>query len=661
MSALGEAVTPAAPAVQTVAVVQVAAEEPIQNYGERKYFGPMSLVSLLLCPICTGCGFLFGLCPVDTRQVTGRVFDADPGFIAHTVSLYKKNWLLKKRQWAGGCCISGCNIFCCAKKTQGGTAPAAAAGSCCPCAFICEVILPILLILPLVIGKMECGDLCIGLTVGGWGGRIPQSSVVAGVHDCVDGVNGARCDTWLDHHDQANSFFDVLQCMHVSGHRFALVADDAADAPKLDRIAEWISTNWYPEFTAAQGYNSGGSDGRPAGVSSQLQSCVFDPWEGRQNCNQGSNTTRLPSFAQLRHPSLTTSDQLQSYVKSKSYGIAGGEGYLWGAFVFHSIPGDGSNGTAGDWDYSIRLNSTAVPGTDQPATHTLDSTQRGFDGDGTQYLRGGFVAAQLLVDRYIISDRDGRLDTDKVLQKAGMRGSSTASPGSIMSGSISGGDGWCTRGSPCEQQLAEPLRYAPHNVDAAPMPFPGTSYNRFYMGDFGVKNLLGLFFILSFMYSTFSLLTWLITEKETKIRETLKMMGVQTGSLLVSFYALHGAVFGVLMAFFTIYLCGLPYVWHDAVFPTSSMSIIFLFMWLWAMAFVAFAFAFHTLFHKTMTGGVVGAVMMLAQFILYSIVSEGYDEFGIGLLCIFPNCALTVGVDILADLEVSASPVHALI
>ena len=88
-----------------------------------------------------------------------------------------------------------------------------------------EMLIPILLFFGPVWAKHRCGDTCIGLTVGGWGGFIPPSDVQSGVIDCVDGVNGASCDNWIKHHDQATSFADVITCMQMQATSFALVAD----------------------------------------------------------------------------------------------------------------------------------------------------------------------------------------------------------------------------------------------------------------------------------------------------------------------------------------------------------------------------------------------------------------------------------------------------
>jgi hypothetical protein len=84
-----------------------------------------------------------------------------PGFRTHCAALLKKNWLLKKRQWMGGC---PCQKNACCRA--------------CPCAFICEMIIPALMIAPLIWAKAEfCSSAegCLDVHAGGWGGSINRT------------------------------------------------------------------------------------------------------------------------------------------------------------------------------------------------------------------------------------------------------------------------------------------------------------------------------------------------------------------------------------------------------------------------------------------------------------------------------------------------------
>ena len=71
---------------------------------------------------------------------------------------------------------------------------------------------------------------------------------------------------------------------------------------------------------------------------------------------KGDNVV-ISSFSDVTHVhgGGTTAEMMQ-YLQSSRYGVDGPK-YAF-AVVFHSIPGDGSPGSAGDWDYSVRMNYT---------------------------------------------------------------------------------------------------------------------------------------------------------------------------------------------------------------------------------------------------------------------------------------------------------------
>ena len=155
----------------------------------------------------------------------------------------------------------------------------------------------------------------------------------------------------------------------------------------------------------------------------------------------------------------------------------------------------------------------------------------------------------------------------------------------------------------------------PETLISTALPVPNAEINSFYDQ---TLQFFGLFFVIGFLYTMYGVVVELIMEKQTKIRESLKMIGVSTTSLLVSFYLLHGFVFGVLCLVLSVYLTLLPADY--AILPASSPMVVFVFLWLWCMAFVAFAFAFHTLWNRAMAGGLISALRAIppASYLDYS-------------------------------------------
>ena len=86
-------------------------------------------------------------------------------------------------------------------------------------------------------------------------------------------------------------------------------------------------------------------------------------------------------------------------------------------------------------------------------------------------------------------------------------------------------------------QLLKPLKFAPQATQFVPLPADG--HVRSFFWDASAA-LIPWAFILIFKYSEYTVISTYITEKETKVREELRMMGVSNMSLIVSWYLTYG-------------------------------------------------------------------------------------------------------------------------
>ncbi|CAE8598611.1 unnamed protein product, partial [Polarella glacialis] len=318
--------------------------------------------------------------------------------------------------------------------------------------------------------------------------------------------------------------------------------------------------------------------------------------------------------------------ELEEYVDSPSYGS---QGLLYGAVVFSSLGGDGQRGAKGRWSYSIRLNVSA--GTTVfsriPATRPLDLGLR--TEEAKTYLRGGFVSLQLMLDRYIIGHRreepSGHGDISALLDVNDLPFSSAHESPAV------------------QRQLAESLRYLPQSLETIPMPVAGVVLDGFYEL---IALVFPLVFIVAFLYTQKKVLNELITEKETKVRESLRMLGVSSTAIIGSWFVTYGLIFGVLCGIFAL-------VASFDVFPYSDLTLIFAFFWLWCMSFLAFAWFIHCFFNNSRTGGIVGMIIMFAQWIVFSSQNrEGPPASNVVvLLMLMPNAAFCTGLGMLSKYE----------
>ena len=160
--------------------------------------------------------------------------------------------------------------------------------------------------------------------------------------------------------------------------------------------------------------------------------------------------------------------------------------------------------------------------------------------------------------------------------------------------------------------LAEPMRYEPQLIQLLPMPIDPWRKSDFYKV---VKNLFALVYLLLFMYSVFGVIATLVEEKETRVRELLRMMSVQNPAIVCSWYLTYGAIFASLNVL-VVSLSALG----DGVglFAYSSVPLLFLFFFLFAISAISYAYMVHTFFDQAKTGGVVGMLVFFASYFCYT-------------------------------------------
>jgi hypothetical protein len=94
-----------------------------------------------------------------------------------------------------------------------------------------------------------------------------------------------------------------------------------------------------------------------------------------------------------------------------------------------------------------------------------------------------------------------------------------------------------------------PLRYASFvTVFLSTMPFAEYSADGFW-GQ--IKDLFAIFIIVSFMYPVSSMIRQLVTEKETKIKEGMRMMSLDNGALVTSWILHFGSTWWILAVVLT--------------------------------------------------------------------------------------------------------------
>lgn len=191
-------------------------------------------------------------------------------------------------------------------------------------------------------------------------------------------------------------------------------------------------------------------------------------------------------------------------------------------------------------------------------------------------------------------------------------------------------------------QILKPLSYAPTSVQVMPMPIDGTVFNLFW-GAAGA--LLPWCFILIFKYSEYLAISTFISEKETRVREGLKMMGVTNAALIISWYLTYATILFVMTFCLTVAL-------KVTLMRLTSFVLLNLFFWLFTMSYIAFGYLIHTFFDKAMTGGIVGMIMSFAMFVVKVAVITPDTPYGQQMLfSLLAPTAFAQGISLVATYE----------
>ncbi|KAG5189427.1 hypothetical protein JKP88DRAFT_176875 [Tribonema minus] len=254
----------------------------------------------------------------------------------------------------------------------------------------------------------------------------------------------------------------------------------------------------------------------------------------------------------------------------------------------------------GDVDYTIRLNYTTLPNTNI----ITDFLAVELTTEYAKYYASGFLTLQTTLDKFFFDY------TVPAAAEAGAAG------------------GQCS----------------PPDVLGIPMPTPYFNQNTFFTA---VGFLLGLSMTLSTLFPVSRLVSRVVEEKETRVRETMKIMGLGTGAHDLSWFLL-GSFTAILLAI------GFTVVSSLSFLPSSEASLLFVFFLVFLLGEVNFALLMSCFFNKAKLAAIVGPVALFAtvlpRYIFFGTnrYEEATSKYAWSLLS---PTAFAFGADFIADYE----------
>ena len=264
---------------------------------------------------------------------------------------------------------------------------------------------------------------------------------------------------------------------------------------------------------------------------------------------------------------------LESYTKDRNYDETD---YKYGKVAF-AVVLNNADVAAAQWDYAIRVNWTISLDQEDPTvaclyndcrfTYTVPDTAAYGQFDFAKpplsdymfgYSHSGFLTLQQKVDKYIFSFYNNNADT-KIMASMGL------------------------------------------------MPQADFKSDDFQIV---ISSVLGIFYMLSYLYPVSRLIRALVIEKEFRIKEGMKMMGLTDTVYNLSWLITTFFQFTLISILITLVTSG-------TVFEYSNPIYIFIYFESFSIAIVMMCFLMATFFSRSKTASLLGPMIFFATFFPY--------------------------------------------
>jgi ATP-binding cassette subfamily A (ABC1) protein 3 len=244
-----------------------------------------------------------------------------------------------------------------------------------------------------------------------------------------------------------------------------------------------------------------------------------------------------------------------------------------------------------DFTFKIRMNYTTVPNTNE----IVNYVSIGLNSDYQMYYMSGFLTLQRTINEFIFSENDQ-----------------------------------------CDEDLS--------SIWSMPMPTAAYSQNPFFLA---VGSLLGLTIVMAYLYPTSRFVKTMVEEKETRMRETLFILGLRGWAHWMSWFFTGLLIFLIITVTVTVSLA-------MTVLQYSDPAYIFAFVGLFSTSTMGLCFTLASLFSKAKLAAIISPVVLFAT-ILPRFIFFGFNRYeataGKVITSMFPATAFAFGSDIIAEYE----------
>lgn len=175
-----------------------------------------------------------------------------------------------------------------------------------------------------------------------------------------------------------------------------------------------------------------------------------------------------------------------------------------------------------------------------------------------------------------------------------------------------------------------------------------------------IQYQLPLLLMLSFTYTSLTIIRAIVQEKEKKLKEYMRMMGLSSWLHWTAWFLLFFLFLLITVSFMTLLFC--VKVKKDvAVLTHSDPSLVLVFLICFAISSISFSFMVSTFFSKANMAAAVGGCLYFFTYIPYFFVAPRYNWMTLSqklLSCILSNVAMAMGAQLIGKFEAKGTGVQ---
>nr|XP_025035890.1 ATP-binding cassette sub-family A member 3 [Pelodiscus sinensis] len=168
-----------------------------------------------------------------------------------------------------------------------------------------------------------------------------------------------------------------------------------------------------------------------------------------------------------------------------------------------------------------------------------------------------------------------------------------------------------------------------------------------------IQNQLPLLLMLSFTYTSLNIVRAVVHEKEKKLKEYMRMMGLSNWLHWSAWFLMFFLFLLVSIFFVTVLFC-VKVSQQGAVLTNSDPTLVFTFLAIFSISSISFSFMVSTFFSRANVAAAAGGFLYFFSYIPYFFISPRYDLMSHSqklASCLISNVAMAMGAQLLGMFE----------